>query len=198
MRKEQMIRRGMFFALISIFLVTVSPAHAGEEFLVGRIAKNKAADEYSVRLRSSKFSGKVWCYKRTPVGVQEGSHPICGINDRRKPQAMSMSAFVGKSSISSEDKMERALEQVLASDNYKLALLGEKELSSGMVVSHYRVSWAYSSYKPYISVVKFIAGGNMIFAVFFNGGAEATNGVSTPIKEEVEDYLNNRRLGPAG
>jgi len=189
-----MIRRGMFFALISIFLVTVTPAHAGEEFLVGRPAKNKAADEYSVRLRSSNFSGKVWCYKKPPASVQEGGHPVCGINDRRKPSAMSVSVFVGKSSISNEEKRERALEQVLVSDNYKLEPLGVKEFSSGMVVTHYRVSWANVSYKPYISVVKFIAGGNMIFAVFYNGGADANKGVAIPIKEEVEDYLNNRKL----
>ncbi len=192
-----MIKVIVFFALLGISMGTISPTHADEKYLVGRPAKQKLADEYSVRLRSSEFSGRVWCYKEAPYEVAEGRHPLCGINDQRKIRMMSVSVFVGKSSVSDDEKLERALENILLSDNYKLQLLEKKEILPSIIVTHYRVSWSTSSYNPYVSVVQFPAAGNTIFAVFFPGGADNTGGDSKPIKEEVETYLNNRRLGPA-
>jgi len=182
--------------LISTLLTATTQAYANEKFLIGEPSRQMLLSKYSVNFQKTDSTDEVWCYREVWKDILKGKHPICGVNDRRSIPAMSISIFVGESSTSDEKRKKRALRQVLVSRDYKLESLGAEDVLSSVTVTHYRVSWSYSDYKPFVSVAKFSVGENTIFAVFFNGGAKETGNTPTSIKKEVEKYLTDKRLGP--
>jgi len=191
-----MVRPVTFLMLFGISLVLASPAKADERYLTGKDAEKKLADEYSIHFEAPDYSAQVGCYRETGRKVRKGKHPLCWANDQRSIPAMSISIFIGSSDTADEKRQRRALRQVFRSEDYKLEGLGEKELLSDMVATHYQVSFPYSSYTPYISVVQFPVGEKKVLAVFFNGNASQTGYFATPIREDVEAYLKKGMLGP--
>ncbi len=198
---------GIFFLFaIFVFSVTASPARAGK-YISGAPARKMLAEDYSVHFE--KFSRRVTCFRKITAYVKNGRKSICWSVDMRKIKAMHITVSLVKESVSDETLQGRVFSRIfkVPAKTLSLKLLGEQALSSGMKVSHYRVSGEKTDYEPYISVLKFLVNGNRFLVAFFNGKIEdvvvfangkkeVIGGGGVPIQDDVMKFIGEGKIAP--